>query len=87
MQLLKNYTPPPAADLARLKDELGMTSIQMADLAGLADGNQWRKYTGGKSPRSMSAQMLFVIAAQLVLDENQIDAVIAKMRDIGAEII
>ncbi|WP_017348369.1 hypothetical protein [Pantoea sp. A4] len=86
MRILKNYSAPTTDDLTRLKDELGYTGNQMADLAGLADSRQWRKYTGGDKPRSISAPMLFLLSAQLVLDESQIDAIFAKMRDIGAEL-
>ncbi|ORJ23938.1 XRE family transcriptional regulator (plasmid) [Rouxiella badensis] len=87
MRIINEYSAPTPEDLMQLKDRLGMTGNQMADLAGLAGGEQWRKYTGGKTPRSMSAQMLFYIAAQLVLEPKQIDSIVAKMRELGAEII
>jgi len=86
MRLIENYTPPTADDLFRLRENLGYTAREMGDLAGLAGGSQWRKYDGGKEPRMMSAPMLFFIAAQLVLEKKQLDAVLAKMQEIGAEI-
>ena len=86
MTLIKSYTPPTTGDLDELKTKLGYTGNQMADLAGVAGNNQWRKYTGGVSPRAMSQQMAFYIAAQLVLSEEELDRVVAKMREIGAGI-
>lgn len=86
MRIINTYSAPTTDDLARLKESLGYNGTQMADLAGLAGNSQWRKYTGGESPRAMSAQMLFYIAAQLVLDEKQIADVLAKMQEIGADL-
>ncbi|WP_366941950.1 XRE family transcriptional regulator [Cupriavidus basilensis] len=58
----------------------------MADLFGLADGRQWRKYTGGAAPREMSPQMLFFAAARITLDAAAVDQVIEAMRAIGATV-
>jgi transcriptional regulator with XRE-family HTH domain len=80
------YLPPTTDDLRRLKDDLGLTGEQMAELFGLAGGQQWRKYTGGAEPREMGLQMLFFAAARLVLDPQQVDRVLARMRQIGAEV-
>lgn len=80
------YSPPTTHDLAALKDSLGYTGEQMAELFGLAGGQQWRKYTGGQSPRDMSAQMLFFAAARLELSPEQVERVLARMREMGAEI-
>ncbi|WP_238759136.1 helix-turn-helix domain-containing protein [Klebsiella oxytoca] len=84
MRLINDYTPPSPDDLNRLKDELGYTGNQMADLAGVASNSQWRKYTGGESPRAMSPHILFYIAAQLALTPEELDRVISKMQQIGA---
>jgi len=78
------YIPPTTADLRRLKDELGRSGDQMAELFGLGGGHQWRKYTGGDAPREMGAQMAFFGAAQLVLEPAQLQAVIDRMRAMGA---
>ncbi|MFY0403335.1 XRE family transcriptional regulator [Pantoea dispersa] len=86
MRLIKEYSPPTTDDLTRLKDELGYTGNQMADLAGVASNSQWRKYTGGESPRDMSPHILFFMAAQLALSEEDLNKVLKKMQDIGAEI-
>ncbi|OUF48118.1 hypothetical protein AZ044_002260 [Pluralibacter gergoviae] len=58
----------------------------MADLAGVASNSQWRKYTGGAEPRAMSPHILFFMAAQLALDENELTRVLAKMKEIGASL-
>lgn len=86
MRLIKEYSPPTTDDLIRLKDELGYTGNQMADLAGVASNSQWRKYTGGESPREMSPHILFFLAAQLALSEDELSKVLKKMQEIGAEI-
>lgn len=86
MPLIENYTPPTPEDLARLKDELGLTGNQMANLAGLAGSNHWRKYTGGESPRVMGLHMLFFMAAQLELKPEELQKVLNKMKQIGASI-
>lgn len=52
-------TPPTPEDLNQLKEQLGYTGTQMADLAGVASNSQWRKYTGGESPRAISPHILF----------------------------
>lgn len=86
MNKITRYSPPTTDDLERLKRELGMTGNQMADLAGLADGRQWRKYTGGAAPRELSAQMLFMLSARLTLPDEVLETVYAKMREVGADI-
>lgn len=85
MRLFNEYTPPSPDDLNRLKDALGYTGNQMADLAGVASNSQWRKYTGGESPRAMSPHILFYMAAQLVLTDDELQRIITKMHEIGAE--
>ena len=80
------YTAPTAENFQRLKNELHRTGEQMAELFGVAGGQQWRKYTGGITPREMSPQMLFFGAARLVLSDEEFERVLAKMREIGAEI-
>lgn len=86
MRLINEYTPPAPEDLERLKSELGYTGNQMADIAGVASNSQWRKYTGGAEPRAMSPHILFFMAAQLALSDDELDRVIKKMADIGAVI-
>jgi hypothetical protein len=86
MRLINNYTSPSSDDLNRLKDELGYTGSQMANLTGVASNSQWRKYTGGESPRAMSLHILFYMAAQLALGLKELKLVLDKMQDIGAAI-
>ncbi len=77
------YTPPKPEDLQRLKRELDRTGEQMAELFGVAGGQQWRKYTGGAQPREMAPQVLFFGAARLALTDGEMERVIARMREIG----
>ncbi|WP_227317120.1 XRE family transcriptional regulator [Cedecea davisae] len=84
MRLIENYTSPTPAGLEALKTKLGYTGNQMADLAGVASNSQWRKYTGGESPRAMSPHILFYVAAQLVLNESELANILDKMRNISA---
>ncbi|HFD3847806.1 TPA: XRE family transcriptional regulator [Serratia marcescens] len=86
MRLINEYTPPTPEDLERLKSELGYTGNQMADLAGVASNSQWRKYTGGAEPRAMSPHILFFIAAQLSLNDKDLQLVIDEMKRIGASL-
>jgi hypothetical protein len=58
----------------------------MAELAGVASNSQWRKYTGGAEPRAMSPHILFFIAAQLSLNDKDLQLVIEEMKRIGASI-
>jgi len=78
------YDPPSTEDLARLKERLGYTGSQMAELFGVSDDKQFRKYTGGKEPRKVSAQMLFFAMARLALKQKDIESVVEKMREAGA---
>lgn len=86
MRLIKEYTPPSTENLSKLKEKLGYTGMQMAELAGVSSNNQWRKYTGGEYPRTISHHILFFMAAQLALSEDEITRVLEKMRELGANI-
>jgi hypothetical protein len=85
MKTFQNYVAPSTADLAALKDQLGYTGAQMADLASVAGSNQWRKYTGGAAPREINPHMLFFIAARLELSDADLARILARMREIGAD--
>ncbi|MCE9990876.1 XRE family transcriptional regulator [Enterobacter asburiae] len=84
MMVITDYSPPTAFDLAKLKHALGYTGTQMAQLAGVSSNSQWRKYTCGDSPRPISSHILFFTAAQLALNESEMNKVISKMKEIGA---
>jgi hypothetical protein len=71
--------------LRTLKDRLGYTGEQMADLFGLAGNNQWRKYTGGHDPRPMSLPMLF-LAGALLNRTATVEQVFDWCREVGAKI-
>lgn len=85
MKTITHYVPPSPQALASLKERLAVTSHTMAELTGLAHGQQWRKYTGGSTPRPLGMQMHFYMAALLSLDETALAQVLATMREHGAE--
>jgi hypothetical protein len=81
------YTAPSAEELQRLKDELGLSSAQMAKLFGLSSGRHWRGYTEtGEKRRDISAQTLFFGLARDELDAAAIARVLERMRQAGATI-
>ncbi|MEW8506997.1 MAG: hypothetical protein AB2598_09845 [Candidatus Thiodiazotropha sp.] len=82
---MKNYEAPSVDNLRKLKDELGLTQSEMADFVGVAGGQQWRKYTGGQSPRKMNFHMLFYIAAKLTLTEQEMEVVYKRIVELGAK--
>ena len=86
MKIIEHYQPPTAEALAHLKERLGVTSQAMAELCGLAQGQQWRKYTGGSQPRIMGLHMHFYMAALLSLDDAALAKVMATMREQGAQL-
>ncbi|MCY1463664.1 hypothetical protein D9M71_815920 [compost metagenome] len=53
----------------------------MADLTGLAQGAQWRKYTGGAEPHALGLHMHFYMAALLTLSDAELARVAATMRE------
>jgi len=80
------YTSPKCNDLGELKRKLGYTGEQMASLASVAGGQQWRKYTGGAAPRKVNIHMLFFMAARLSLPPEALCAIGEKMKEMGADI-
>ncbi|AYJ74295.1 hypothetical protein phiE131_029 [Burkholderia phage phiE131] len=79
------YTPPTPEDLRKLKEQLGYSGRQMADLFGLASSQQWHKYCGGHDPRLMSLPMLFLAGAMLNT-EAKVNEIFDWCRSIGARI-
>jgi hypothetical protein len=80
------YTAPSTEALARLKAKLGYTGSQMAELFGVSSDKQFRKYTGGHTPRELSPHMLFFAMARLTLKQKDIETVLDAMREAGAVI-
>ena len=80
------YTPPNAEDLAGLKERLGYTGADMAELASVAGGSQWRKYTGGEARRDINLHIAFFVAARLALTTEQLRAVCDEMARFGAHV-
>jgi hypothetical protein len=86
MKHIDRYTPPAPEDLLALKTDLGATSQEMAKLAGLTQGSQWRKYTGTAEPRPMNKHMHFYMASLLTLSDADIERVTAAMKAHGAKV-
>jgi hypothetical protein len=85
---MTTYSPPSADDLKKLKDVLGKSSTEMAELFGVTSGSQWRKYMAADSinRRDMGLHMLFFAMARLELDEKTLNRVLDRMRAVGATI-
>lgn len=83
-----HYTPPTPEELERLKVELGKSSGEMAELFGLANGRQWRRYLSEDpaNRRDMGMHMLFFAMARTELDDKSIARVLDRMRQVGATI-
>lgn len=64
-----HYEPPPAAELRRLRDELGFKNPEMADMFGIATGRQFHKYLSEKEQdkREMGFHVLMYGMLQLAL--------------------
>ncbi|MEL4869665.1 XRE family transcriptional regulator [Pantoea agglomerans] len=85
MTVITNYIAPTASDLVKLKTTLGYTGTQMAELTGVSSNSQWRKYTCGETPRPISMHILFFASAQLALDKEELEKVLTKMKEVGAD--
>lgn len=81
-----HYVPPTPENLRDLKDRLGLSGRQMADLFGLASSQQWHKYCGGSEPREMSLPMLF-LAGALLNPTKRVPDVFEWCREVGATIV
>jgi hypothetical protein len=80
-----HYVPPTAKDLRDLKDRLGYSGREMAELFGLASSQQWHKYCGGNDQRQMSLPMLF-LAGALRNRTGTVKDVFEWCREVGATI-
>jgi len=85
---MTTYTPPSQDDMERLKQELGKSSTEMAELFGVSSGRQWRKYMAAdaNNSRDMGMHMLFFAMARLELDPQTLERVLDRMRAAGATI-
>ncbi|MDR8077631.1 XRE family transcriptional regulator [Burkholderia cenocepacia] len=85
---MTQYAPPSPEDLERLKEQLGMSSGEMAELFSLANGRQWRRYLSEdpNNRRDMGMHMLFFAMARLELDTETFDRILNRMREVGATI-
>lgn len=85
-----HYEAPTAADIERLKKELGLDGTQMAKLFGVADRRAFRRYTSTspieKNRRDVDVHMLFFAMARLELSDELINRILDRMRRAGAEV-
>ncbi|CAG4889247.1 XRE family transcriptional regulator [Paraburkholderia gardini] len=83
-----HYKPPTPDDLERLRTRLGKSSGGMAELFGVANGRQFRRYLSANenNKRDVSAYMLFFAMARLELSAEAIERILARMRQAGAKI-
>ncbi|SFM73261.1 hypothetical protein [Variovorax sp. OV329] len=80
---VNDYRPPTPRDLQVLKEQFGLTAYEMARLFAVQP-EQWRKHTGGQAPREISVTRAFFMAAFQVLDDEEIERVVAYMASFGA---
>jgi hypothetical protein len=83
------YQPPSSETLRRLKERLGYTNGQMADLFGVSTGRQFHKYLSDEDKREMGFHVLMYGAIQLALmagPVTNIEQVFDAARSIGAMI-
>ena len=78
-----DYRAPTPRDLQLLKEHFGLTAYEMARLFAVQP-EQWRKHTGGRSPREISVTRAFFMAAFQVLDDSEIERIVAYMASFGA---
>ncbi|WP_061149265.1 hypothetical protein [Caballeronia arvi] len=85
---MTHYIPPSPEDMERLKQELGKSSTDMANLFGVSSGRQWRKYMAAdaNNRRDMGMHMLFFAMARMELDSETMERILNRMRAVGATI-
>lgn len=83
---LLHYKAPPPARLQELKNELGYSGRNMANLCDVAP-THWRRYTNTHEPVPMSYAKLFTAVAKLELDPAQVERIHTIMRGLGATIV
>lgn len=79
----------PQAGLRQLKEELGYTNSQMADVFGITTGRQFHKYLSDEDKREMGFHVLMFGMLQLELmlgPVRNIEQLYARARHYGAVI-
>ncbi|MDS0802847.1 XRE family transcriptional regulator [Burkholderia cenocepacia] len=83
------YQPPSGELLRQLKERLGFTNAEMAELFGVATGRQFHKYLSEEDKREMGFHVLMYGAMNLALKGGPItnvEQVFEVARSIGAKI-
>jgi hypothetical protein len=84
-----HYQPPGSGALRELKERLGYTNGQMADLFGVSTGRQFHKYISDEDKREMGFHVLMYGVLQLLLKDGavaEVEQLYAKARELGATI-
>jgi hypothetical protein len=80
------FRPPTVAQMKLWKERLQYSGTQMARILGLKSSRRWREYADENKPQGIPPANLFMGAAMVTLPESDIELVLAKMREIGADI-
>ncbi|KML48105.1 hypothetical protein VL15_30535 [Burkholderia cepacia] len=80
------FRSPTVAQMKQWKEKLGYSGTQMARALGLKSARRWRDYADENKPQGIPPANLFMAAALVTLPQQEIDRVLATMRDVGAVI-
>lgn len=80
------FSEPSTEDLAELKRRRNATGKEMAEIFWLGGDQQFRKYTGGHTPRKMGPHVAFVGAARMALTDEEFNRVLQFMETFGARV-
>lgn len=78
------FRPPTVTQLKTWKEKLGYSGTQMARILGLKSARRWRDYADENKPQGIPPANLFMASALVTLPQEQIDRVLATMREVGA---
>lgn len=80
---MTDYVAPTPEQIRAFLKAHGLTGSVAADLAGLSNAAQVRKYTGGAAPRRMSYAIWFTLHAKTLLPPSVLAEIEATMNDQG----
>lgn len=80
------FRSPSVTQLKQWKEKLGFSGAKMANILGLKTSRRWRDYADENKPQGIPPANLFMGAAMVTLPSEDIERVLAVMREIGATI-
>jgi hypothetical protein len=80
------FRSPSVTQLKQWKERLGFSGTKMANILGLKTSRRWRDYADENKPQGIPPANLFMGAAMVTLRSEEIERVLAAMREIGAAI-